>query len=154
MPLLNIRAGWDWASQHMGHPEQSLLLPLFYIAKSIVAYASAVSLVYLFIPGLDIYFGFKNLFCHANLKSNASDRARYAVWPAYKLFEQIGEAVPQFTIAVTFYSLNWHWLSPWDRGMGVGTMTLSAGSILMGVAKGGMIVKIMGLKEFLTDPRF
>ena len=72
--------------------------------------------------------------------------------PASKLFEQIGEAVPQFTIAVTFYALNWHWLSPWDRGMGAGTMVLSAGSILMGVVKGGIIVKERGgLKKFLTE---
>ena len=116
----------------------------------ILAYAWSVFQVYLAVPGMDIYFGFKNLCCHASFKDN--DAKRYAKMPAMKLFEQIGEAVPQFSIAVTFYTLNWHWLSPWDKTMGVVTMTLSAGSILMGLVKGGIIVFSVevGLKWLFT----
>ena len=60
--------------------------------------------------------------------------------PAFKLFEQVGEAVPQLSIAATFYALNWHWLSEWDQVMGIVTMTLSTGSVIMGLVKGGMIL--------------
>ena len=153
MPMLAIGQGWNCAC--IPRPTHCLLLPFFYIRKLLLAYAFSALFVYLYIPLGDTFFGYWNLCCHASFKEDEEDAARvlravHAKWPALKLFEQIGEAVPQFTIAVTFYSLNWHWLSPWDRGMGVGTMTLSAGSILMGVVKGGMIVSSEGgLKHFL-----
>ena len=153
MPILSMGNGWYLVEYCFERPTHPLLLPFFYIAKLLLAYPISAVSVYLLIPLGDIYFGFKNLCCHATFKEDDDDDI-YAGMPALKLYEQFGEAVPQLTIAVTFYALNWHWLSHWDRGMGLGTMTLSAGSILMGVAKGGMIVREMGgLKKFLTDPR-
>ena len=149
MPVLNMGRWWRLAGECIKRPTHCLLIPFFYIGKLLLAYAISSLCVYLLFPFMDISLGFKNLFCHASFKED--DAYDYSDMPAQKLFEQIGEAVPQFTIAVTFYSLNWHWLSPWDRGMGVGTMTLSAGSILMGVVKGGMIVREKGgWKSFLT----
>ena len=56
--------------------------------------------------------------------------------PMYKLFEQFGEAVPQFVIAVTFYANNAHWLPRSDLYFGIFTMVMSAGSIIMGVVNG------------------
>ena len=143
MPILNIGKWLDEDDCKKPHTH-CLLLPFFCIAKFLLVYALSALIVYLFIPFVDIYLGFKNLFCHASFKESSTDADDYAKWSAWKLFEQIGEAVPQFTIAVTFYALNWHWLSPWDKGMGVGTMTLSGGSILMGMVRGVMIVKEKG----------
>ena len=61
------------------------------------------------------------------------------MWPILKLFEQFGEAVPQFVIAVTFYSKNYHWLEPNELIFGILTMTLSLGSILIGAGNGIMM---------------
>ena len=60
-----------------------------------------------------------------------------------KLPEQLGEAIPQFVIAVVFYSKNYHWLSQWELIKGGATMTLSCGSILVGV--------VCGFKVALND---
>ena len=121
-------------------PKQWFSLPFFYIGRLIFAYTFSAFFVYIIVPGADIYLGLKNLCCHARLK-NSDDAEDQAEMPALKLFEQIGEAVPQFSIAATFYLLNWHWLSQGDKLMGVVTMTLSAGSILMGLVRGCMRVQ-------------
>ena len=107
--------------------------------------------VYIMTPVADISYGIANLFCHNGFKGLVF-HDYYSEIAAHKLFEQIGEAVPQLSIAATFHALNWHWLSFWDKVMGMVTMTLSAGSILIGLVKGGMIVNSEegSLKRLLT----
>ena len=66
--------------------------------------------------------------CHERYKENEEDEANslpHNLMPALKLFEQLGEAVPQFIIAVIFYSNNFDILDTWERAMGVTTMILS-----------------------------
>ena len=151
MPILSIGFGWRMAGDRIDAPKHCLPLPFVYTGKFFLAYAYSVFFVYLLVPGLDILFGFKNICCRVSFKKDKVAAENYAEMPARKLFEQIGEAVPQFSIAVTFYALNWHWLSYWDKKMGVVTMTLSAGSILMGLVKGGKIVLSKGgLMSLLT----
>ena len=57
-------------------------------------------------------------------------------WPSYNLFEQFGEAIPQFVIGVTFYSKNYHWLKKNEVIFGVINLTLSVGSIVIGIVNG------------------
>ena len=147
MPILAMRNLGE--GEFDNPPKQWFYLPFFYIGKLIFVYASSAFSVYILIPGLDIIFGFSNLCCHASFK-NSQAAKRQAEAPAYKLFEQIGEAVPQFSIAATFYLLNWHWLSQGDKLMGVVTMTLSAGSILMGLVRGCMVVYSLQGNFFLS----
>ena len=52
------------------------------------------------------------------------------------------EAIPQFVIAVTFYSKNAHWLDSDEMLFGILTMTLSAGSILIGIGNGARVWKM------------
>ena len=103
-----------------------------------------------------MYLSLQNLFCHARFKDNETYMINHLAMPAFKLFEQIGEAVPQLCIAATFYALNWHWLSEWDQVMGIVTMTLSTGSVIMGLVKGCMYLcsgghLFSGRKLFTTD---
>ena len=159
MPILSMGYGWGIASRFIDRkcgqeyrPKWCLLLPFFYTGKLVLAYSSSVFFVYLYVPGLDIIYGFRNLFCHASFKGSyqASD---YAHMPAKRLFEQIGEAVPQFCIATTFYALNWHWLCSKGKAWGVVKMTLSAGSMVMGLVK-GILILCSGdgyLKKLLTQ---
>ena len=121
-----------------GGPElHCLFLPFFYAGKVIFAYVASAFYVYLYVPTWDIIFAFKNLCCHAGFK-NSEQADIQAMMPAKKLFEQIGEAVPQFSIAATFYALNWYYISFGNKLMGAVTMTLSLGSIMMGLVKGIM----------------
>ena len=111
------------------------LRPLYYTQQLIMGYAISILAVYVYVPIGDIYFGFLNLFCHSKFKLG-SKSFNHADWPAYKLFEQVGEAFPQFLIAITFYANNAHWLPRNDLYFGIFTMTMSAGSIVMGIATG------------------
>ena len=107
--------------------------------KRICAYISAVFWVYLYIPCRDIYLCFSSLLCHESYKENEEDESNelpHALMPTLKLFEQFGEAIPQFVIAVVFYSKNFEWLDIGEWVMGVATMTLSCGSIVIGVTQG------------------
>ena len=79
------------------------LRPLYYTQQLIMGYAISILAVYVYVPIGDIYYGLLNLFCHSKFKSKSFN---HADWPAYKLFEQIGEAMPQFLIAITFYANN------------------------------------------------
>ena len=97
------------------------------------AYLIAAWTVYLWVPATDIYWGVRNLFCHEKYEKEVNGHANM---PVYKLFEQFGEAIPQFVIAVTFYANNAHWLPPVDLYFGIFTMIMSAGSILMGIGSG------------------
>lgn len=114
---------------------------IYFLFKVIFFYILSIVFVYIFVPIWDIALGLENLFCHANYKlktdgktSNFEEHSNLV--PRAKLLEQIGEAVPQFIIAVVFYSKNFHWLSTWDRWQGGLTMTLSTGSILLGFYNG------------------
>ena len=107
--------------------------------KILCSYISAVFWVYLYIPCKDIYLCFSSLLCHDSYKDNEEDESNglpHALLPTLKLFEQFGEAIPQFAIAVIFYSKNFEWLDMGERAVGVATMTLSCGSILIGVTNG------------------
>ena len=101
----------------------------FFPVRLIAGYAFAIFVVYIVVPAWDIYQGVRLLFCN---------KEKWDEIPAAKLTEQLGEAVPQLTIAVTFYCKNWHWLPPADCTFGVLTMTMSAGSILIGLVTGCM----------------
>ena len=119
------------------------LLPLHYLIHCFRAYTISVFMVYLWIPGMDIYWGLQNLFCQKSYKEGQNELDAefgqgngHAGLIGYKLFEQLGEALPQFVIAVTFYANNAHWLPPGDLHFGIFTMVMSTGSIVMGVSRG------------------
>ena len=60
-------------------------------------FLKAFFVIYIGIPGMDIILGFSELlFC--------IDHKRSKAMPGLKLFEQFGEAIPQVTIAIIFYS--------------------------------------------------
>ena len=90
---------------------------------------------------MDIYWGFQNLFCHQKYredlieKDEAGDLSHKSM-AALRLFEELGEAIPQFAIAVTFYANNAHWLPEDELKFGIFTMVMSAGSTLMGIGGG------------------
>ena len=56
--------------------------------------------------------------------------------PALKLFEQLGEGVPQLALAVSFYATYARQVTPNQLIFGYATMTLSAGSVLIGIVNG------------------
>ena len=68
------------------------------------------------------------------LGNSVAEEHKY--WPFLKLFEQFGEAIPQFVIGITFYSKNYHWLNENEVLFAIVTMTLSLGSIIIGVVNG------------------
>ena len=115
---------------------------VFYPIKALAAYVTSAVMVYVFVPCYDMYLSFLNLFCHKKFKEpfvqgyDISHATKSAELPAKKLAEQCGEAIPQFLIAVVFYSKNAHWLSYGEVMMGGLTMTLSCGSIIFGVVNG------------------
>ena len=99
-------------------------------------YALGILGIYIAIPLLDVSYNFVELLHPGRTKYyNFKDPD---IMPCLKLFEQFGEAIPQFLIAVTFYSNNYPWLSSEDLALGIATMVLSCGSILFGVMKGIM----------------
>ena len=113
--------------------EIRLLKPIYFLGLAIVGYFFAFFVVYIRVPLFDLYWGVRNLFCHEALKEDAG---LFHEMPAFKLYEQLGEAVPQLTIGLVFYTKNAHWLDPTDLNFGVFTMTLSAVSVLVGIGCG------------------
>ena len=114
---------------------------IYYPIKILYNYGIAICFVYILIPFSDIGFGFWNLCCHDSYKNKEThNNDRFSDWhstyPAWKLFEQFGEAIPQFIIAVIFYSNNSDWLSFYEMLLGGFTMTLSCGSIVFGIVNG------------------
>ena len=114
---------------------------VFYPIKKLVDYVVSVLWVYAAVPLLDICMGVNSLFCHETYKTGGHKGQKvyseiHAFVPAMKLPEQLGEALPQFVIALVFFSKNAHWLSPWEMTLGCVTMTLSCGSIVLGVVNG------------------
>ena len=134
------------SSQKLERKQEGLKQPchpiVFYPIKVLFEYVESVVWVYVGVPLLDICMGFKSLFCHKSYKADNRDANTlfvsefHAFVPAMKLPEQLGEALPQFAIAVVFFSKNAHWLSPWEMTLGCVTMTLSCGSIMLGVVNG------------------
>ena len=70
---------WPWTDDTLGTPcgkmrlDQycsdtddvcCLFLPLYYLTKFLRPYINAVFVIYIWIPGMDIYWGVQNLFCH------------------------------------------------------------------------------------------
>ena len=106
-----------------------------YPVRAIAAYLLSVLMVYIVVPLYDIYLGFRNVFCHKSYKDGSGNEI-HSEAPAMKVPEQLGEAIPQFLVAVVFYAKNYHWLSPWEIIKGGVTMFLSCGSILFGVVCG------------------
>ena len=103
---------------------------IFYPLKFIFAFLFSVIWVYVIIPTIDIWYGFKSL-----LNCNIDERKRDLV-PGFKLFENFGEAIPQFLIAVIFQSLHYFELSRFDQHFFWVSISLSFGSILYGVGNG------------------
>ena len=101
-----------------------------------MCYFVSVIQIYVIVPVSDIFWGIKNLFCHQSYKENKIDAVIHASWPGLKLYEQLGEAVPQFVIAVIFYYKNYDWLGSSELIFGIVTMTLSLGSIIIGIGNG------------------
>ena len=133
MPLLGLPLAWALLDEKLN----CSLLKLIPI-KFLFFYAASAFIVYVYVPAAEIFFGLVNVFCHSSYKED-NDAEVHDGYPALKLPEQIGEAVPQLIIAATFYSKNPHWLDTF----GILTMTLSAGSILMGIGNGLRIAKKM-----------
>ena len=139
MPLLSIVQGWNTVDELLDCQEglniflYCLLLPIR-LFKPALAYVASAFFVYLYIPVYDMYLALLNL---CGCERHYAKEIHENLMPVLKIFEQIGEAVPQLCIAATFYTLNWHWLSPSDKMMGMVTMTLSTGSVMMGLVKAG-----------------
>ena len=124
------------------------LMPIYIMVKATLYYLASILWVYFIIPVTDMVFAAKNVFCHEKFKGNEDESTYFHVYihenergfydgmPILKLFEQFGEAVPQFTIALTFYLKNYHWLESDELTFGILTMTLSLGSIMIGVVSG------------------
>ena len=112
-----------------------LLLPFHYLVMFIRGYAIAILRIYVWVPGMDIYWGVQNLLCHEKYEED-EDTNNHANMPAWKLYEQFGEAIPQFVIAMTFYAYNAHWLPLDDLHFAIFTMVMSAGSIVLGAGTG------------------
>ena len=131
--------------------EKYYLLPIYWVARVLIGYIVSVIWVYVLIPVSDIYWGFLNLCCHMKYKTDDSIygdgtlRDDHERWPSYKLFEQFGEAIPQFVIGVTFYFNNHHWLLEREVIFGIVTMTLSLGSIVIGIVNGCIACTKLGL---------
>ena len=107
MPLFALPIGlWSWISLDCLE-QNSILLPLCYIAKFLISYVASVLFVYLFIPTIDTIMAvfMLLLICSSSFK-NLENNRYMAILPALKLPEQFGEAVPQLAIAVTFYYKN------------------------------------------------
>ena len=120
---------------------------IYYPFMVLASYIISALWVYIGVPLYDIYLGFNNLFCHEHYKHYSTQDRVHEDAPALKLPEQLGEAIPQFVIAVVFFTKNSHWLSPWEMILGGVTMTLSCGSILFGVA-GGVKAVMDGVTKF------
>ena len=66
----------------------------------------------------------------------------YKIAPAWKLFECVGEAVPQLILAVVYAANNYSYLLEHDDYLGIGipvtiiSCIFSAGSIAMGLISG------------------
>ena len=111
-------------------------LPIYLLMRLVMCYFVSVIQIYVIVPVSDIFWGVKNLFCHQSYKENKIDAVIHASWPGLKLYEQLGEAVPQFVIAVIFYYKNYDWLGSSELIFGIVTMTLSLGSIIIGIGNG------------------
>merc|ERR1712037_72939 len=109
---------------------------VFYPLKVLISYFISALCVYIVIPVFNIGMGLCDIFCPECLWWNPKTTAVYDAMPAFKIPEQLGEAIPQFTIAVVFFSNNADWLSPWEMTQGYVTMILSCGGILMGMYNG------------------
>ena len=116
-----------------------MYLPIYVVFQALIGYIFSAMVVHMFVPLIDIYLGFRNLFCQEKYKEEEGDDP-LAIMPALKLFEQFGEAIPQLAIALAFYSKNYLMLSPEELLFGIATMSLSFGSILIGVVMGLRIV--------------
>ena len=113
--------------------------------KILGAYWYAIGFVYFGIPSGDISFGLRSLFCHESYKNKETEYEEkynhwHSVFAAMKIFEQFGEAIPQFIIALLFYSNNSGRLYFNEMLIGGLTLTLSFGSIVFGVVNGIMTV--------------
>ena len=143
--LFDTCLGISWFTPRLYRLENSRFWgyrAVYYPIKALAAYVTSAVMVYVFVPCYDMYLSFLNLFCHKKFKEpfvqgyDISNATKSAELPAMKLAEQCGEAIPQFLIAVVFYSKNAHWLSYGEVMMGGITMTLSCGSIIFGVVNG------------------
>ena len=113
-----------------------LLRLLNFLLKFLRAYAIAVLTAYIWVPVMDIYWGVLNLFCHQKYEVNEEEVEYHQSMPAHKVYEQLGEAIPQFVIAVAFYANNAHWLPLENLVFGIFAIVISAGSIVMGLGCG------------------
>ena len=109
------------------------LLPLYYPLQVLRGYLVAVLNVYFSIPVMDCYWGLKSIFFNDEYKE---EKSIHDTMPALKLFEQIGEGVPQLALAISFYATYGRQLTPNQLIFGYVTMALSAGSVLIGIVNG------------------
>ena len=134
--MLVSLTGAQWFIPNLDGIRDILHPVVFYPIKVIVAYGAAVVWVYLIIPIGDIAFGFMNLCDHEDYKNKDSNgnipSDVHSKFPTMLLFEEFGEAGPQFAIAVIFYTNNPHLLDIWA----VVNMAISCASILKGVFDG------------------
>ena len=128
--------------------------------KAPAGYAVSVFFLYVAVPAIDICLGVKNLLCHESYKAETSatlnsvffasnpsirkesDAKFHAETPAWKTFEQLGEAIPQILLAITFYSKNCHWLDSEELIFGVATISLSGGRYLVRNCE-----RLLGMRE-------
>ena len=103
---------------------------VFYPLKFALSFLFSVIWVYVIIPTIDIWYGFKSLLNHS------IDQSKRDLVPGFKLFENFGEAIPQFLIAAIFQSLHYSQLPRLDQHFFWVSMSLSLGSILYGIGNG------------------
>ena len=104
---------------------------LYYPLRAIIYLVFSFAMIYIIIPLIDIFYAFKKLFCG---DQETNDTAADMV-PGFRLFENFGEAIPQFIIATVFYS-QYHSELCCDWDFFLVSMSFSLGSILYGIVNG------------------
>ena len=110
--------------------------------------AKLIVYIHVLVPLLSIYHGFQG-FCPQKLKSvtRFSDIDDPRDLQFLKLFEQFGEALPQFVLGLTFYINNSYFIDTYDTFLGTNlevtlvSITFSGVSILLGIITGLASVK-------------
>ena len=103
---------------------------VYYSVKAILCIAFSFMWVYGIIPMMGIWYSFKALIYPNVAMENAK------IIPGFKLFEQLGEAIPQFLIGAVFF-YNYHTQLPQsDLHFFWVSISLSFGSIMYGVIDG------------------
>ena len=133
---LNVKEPWLWLA--CGLP--GILL----------GFIPALLFIYLIIPFCAIFYGFQGLCMTAS--EIDEDNICASIFPSsnqiafWKLFEQVGEALPQFLLAVTFYINHSDYINTYDTLFGSAVPVTLVSIIFSSVSV--VIGLLTGLKQF------